>query len=93
VESGVGHAKRPPLKGLRFESLEVAQAYLDSSFSQSCLRTHKLRYVLSHGRGNIAPNLRHMSAQSLRTIWRLWITSPPGLRLSYGSALRRYRSP
>jgi transposase len=30
VESGVGHAKKTPLKGLRFESLEEAQAYLDS---------------------------------------------------------------
>ena len=29
VESGVGHAKRTPLKGLRFESLAEAQAYLD----------------------------------------------------------------
>ena len=29
VESGVGHAKRTPLKGQRFESLEAAQAYLD----------------------------------------------------------------
>jgi hypothetical protein len=29
VESGVGHAKRTPLKGLRFESLEEGQAYLD----------------------------------------------------------------
>jgi transposase len=29
VESGVGHAKRTPLLGLRFESLEEAQAYLD----------------------------------------------------------------
>ena len=29
VESGVGHAQRTPLKGLRFESLEMAQAYLD----------------------------------------------------------------
>jgi len=29
VESGVGHAKRTPLKGLRFESLEEAQSYLD----------------------------------------------------------------
>jgi transposase len=29
VEAGVGHAKRTPLKGLRFESLEEAQAYLD----------------------------------------------------------------
>ena len=30
VESGVGHAKKTPLKGLRFESLEEAQAYLDN---------------------------------------------------------------
>lgn len=29
VESGVGHAQRTPLKGLRFESLEEAQVYLD----------------------------------------------------------------
>ena len=29
VESGVGHAKKTPLKGLRFESLDEAQAYLD----------------------------------------------------------------
>jgi len=29
VEAGVGHAKRTPLRGLRFESLADAQAYLD----------------------------------------------------------------
>jgi len=29
VEAGVGHAKNTPLRGLRFESLEEAQAYLD----------------------------------------------------------------
>ena len=29
VERGVGHAKNTPLKGLRFESLEEAQSYLD----------------------------------------------------------------
>jgi transposase len=29
VEAGVGHAKKTPLRGLRFESLEDAQAYLD----------------------------------------------------------------
>ena len=29
VESGVGHAQRTPLKGLRFESLDDAQTYLD----------------------------------------------------------------
>jgi hypothetical protein len=29
VESAVGHAKKTPLKGQRFESLEEAQAYLD----------------------------------------------------------------
>jgi transposase len=29
VESGVGHAQKTPLKGLRFESLEQAQRYLD----------------------------------------------------------------
>src|SRR5213592_2635990 len=30
VESGVGHAKKTPLKGLRFESLEEAQTHLDN---------------------------------------------------------------
>ena len=29
VEAGVGHAKKTPLRGLRFESLNEAQAYLD----------------------------------------------------------------
>jgi hypothetical protein len=29
VESGVGYTKKTPLKGMRFESLEEAQAYLD----------------------------------------------------------------
>jgi transposase len=29
VESGVGHAKKTPLKGQRFETLEQAQSYLD----------------------------------------------------------------
>jgi hypothetical protein len=29
VEAGVGHAQKTPLKGLRFERLEEAQAYLD----------------------------------------------------------------
>jgi transposase len=29
VESSVGHAQKTPLKGLRFESLQEAQAYLD----------------------------------------------------------------
>jgi hypothetical protein len=29
VESDVGHAQKTPLKGMRFESLEEAQAYLD----------------------------------------------------------------
>ena len=29
VESGVGHAQKTPLRGLRFESLAEAQAYLD----------------------------------------------------------------
>ena len=29
VESGIAHTKKTPLKGMRFESLEEAQAYLD----------------------------------------------------------------
>jgi transposase len=29
VEAGVGHAQKTPVKGLRFESLDEAQAYLD----------------------------------------------------------------
>lgn len=29
VESGIGHTQRTPLKGLRFETIEAAQAYLD----------------------------------------------------------------
>jgi transposase len=30
VESGVGHAQKTPLKGVRFETLEEAQTYLDN---------------------------------------------------------------
>jgi transposase len=30
VESGVGHAQKTPLKGLRFESIDEGQAYLDN---------------------------------------------------------------
>jgi len=30
VESGIGHTQRTPLRGLRFETLEAAQAYLDN---------------------------------------------------------------
>ena len=30
VESGVGHAQKTPLKGMRFESLQEAQTYLDN---------------------------------------------------------------
>src|SRR5437879_5658834 len=29
VESGIGHTQKTPLKGMRFESLEEAQAYMD----------------------------------------------------------------
>src|SRR6478736_5696600 len=29
VESGIGHTQRTPLQGLRFETIEAAQAYLD----------------------------------------------------------------
>jgi hypothetical protein len=29
VEAGVGQAKKTPLRGLRFESLDEAQIYLD----------------------------------------------------------------
>ena len=29
VESGIGHTQKTPLKGMRFESLEEAQTYLD----------------------------------------------------------------
>src|SRR5579872_2716761 len=38
VESGVGHAQKTPLKGLRFERLEEAQAYLDR-WEASCADT------------------------------------------------------
>ena len=29
VESGIGHTQKTPLQGLRFETLDAAQAYLD----------------------------------------------------------------
>src|SRR6266704_4339227 len=38
VESGIGHTQKTPLKGMRFESLEEAQAYLDR-WETSCADT------------------------------------------------------
>ena len=35
VESGVGHAQKTPLKGLRFESLEEAQVKLGATRGRS----------------------------------------------------------
>jgi transposase len=29
VEAGIGHTQKTPLQGLRFETIEAAQAYLD----------------------------------------------------------------
>jgi transposase len=52
VESGVGHAQKTPLKGLRFETLEEAQTYLDrsgtapSNWSNSGVQRNKYTFVL-----------------------------------------------
>ena len=52
VESGIGHTKGTPLKGLRFESLEEAQTYLDRWEQRwADTRTHgttKRQVVLLH---------------------------------------------
>jgi hypothetical protein len=45
VESGIGYTKRTALKGMRFESLEEAQAYLDrweERWANSSQREHPL---------------------------------------------------
>ncbi len=45
VESGVGHAQETPSKGLRFETLEEAQAYLDQKSDRAKLPLPDLRRV------------------------------------------------
>ena len=41
VESGVGHAQKTPLKGQRFESLDLAQAYLDRWETRWAVNDHQ----------------------------------------------------
>jgi len=49
VEAGVGHAKKTPLKGQRFESLEAAQAYLDR-WETNWRYAHSWHYQTASGR-------------------------------------------
>jgi transposase len=66
VESGVGHAQKTPLKGLRFESLDEPQAYLDHwelrwadtrihGTTKATSRGH-VRRGLKKGRGQLISN-------------------------------------
>jgi transposase len=48
VESGIGHTQKTPLKGLRFETLEEAQAYLDrweERWADTCIHGTTKRQV------------------------------------------------
>jgi transposase len=50
VESGVGHAQKTPLKGLRFETLEEAQAHLDSLGAALGRHAHPRHHQAAGGR-------------------------------------------
>src|SRR6267378_3921529 len=50
VESGIGHTQKTPLKGMRFESLEEAQAYLDrweQRWADTCIHGTMKRQVVA----------------------------------------------
>jgi transposase len=76
VESGVGHAKKTPLKGQRFESLDEAQAYLDH-WEERWADTR------IHGTTNTA---------SARSIWMAaWKSMRPTTVRRQGGSARRFR--
>jgi hypothetical protein len=83
VESGVGHAQKTPLKGLRFESLEAAQAYLDRSEQRwADTRIHgatkgKQRHVCRREGKLAAPAA---GALPLLPVWRAGVCRRGGLR-------------
>ena len=49
VESGIGHTQKTPLKGMRFESLEEAQAYLARVYRPQRANTSLSRYWCGRG--------------------------------------------
>ena len=83
VEAGVGHAQKTPLKGLRFETLEAAQAYLDrweTHWADTRIHgTTKRQDVCRGTRGAWAAAARTVSVLPLRRA-QMFAQQLPGLR-------------
>ena len=67
VESAVGHAKRTPLKGLRFEAMEPAQSYLDHWEDPLGRHAHP-RHHQAPGRGDVRRGEAPPPAAAARTV-------------------------
>ena len=67
VESGVGHAQKTPLKGLRFETLEEAQAYLDHWEATLGRHAHP-RHHQTAGRRHVCRRETHVVAAAAGTV-------------------------
>jgi transposase len=66
VESGVGHAQKTPLKGMRFESPQEAQAYLDhweARWADAHPRHHQ-----AAGRGHVRRRAPGLAAAARRAL-------------------------
>lgn len=92
VEASVGHAQKTPLRGLRCESLEAAQAYLDRwETNWADTRIHGTTQAPCGGdvcRGETVFARAANRAVSLLQIWRAH-RAPRRLRRGRGRVLRR----
>ncbi len=92
VEAGVGHAQKTPLKGLRFETIEAAQAYLDR-WEDTLGRYAHPRHDEAPGRGDVCRGTAGARPAPRRTVSLLPLRRPHGpsqrLRRSRRGVLRR----
>ena len=84
VESRVGHAQKTPLKGMRFESLVEAQAYLDR-WEARCADTRSIGRLAGVQRFDVAALVKYMQGEfaaptvkqylaALRTLFDSFVT-------------------
>jgi hypothetical protein len=77
VEAGVGHAQKTPLKGLRFETIEAAQAYLDrAGHRPQCPPTPRRARLGEETRRGRRRRRRESGARD----WRPDVSLPPQVR-------------
>ena len=102
VESGVGHAKKTPLKGQRFETLDEAQAYLDHWEERwADTRIHgttkrQVAAMFAEEKPVLLPlpiePFHYYQYASARSIWMAaWKSMPPTTARRQGGSARRSR--